>query len=56
MSAHEPGGQNISSVGKEERRLIRYMRELNYGEIRLEIKNGKPVMIRKERADIKLTD
>jgi len=43
------------AVFPEEARLIKYCRELGYGELILKVRNGLPVMIHKPREDVKLT-
>jgi len=41
---------------REQRRLLDYFEELGWGEVQVVVKGGKPVMITRERKDIKLTD
>ena len=44
-------------VTKAERKLLDYFRdELKWGEAVVAVKDGKPVMVKQERRDIKLTD
>jgi hypothetical protein len=45
------------SLGKEERRLIEALRKhIGWGEATVVLKDGKPVMLRGLREDVKLTD
>jgi len=44
------------SLSKEDIRLIKFIRELEWGRIVLEVKGRKAVMIHKSVKDIKLTD
>jgi hypothetical protein len=40
----------------EEIRLIKYIRNLQWGKVEVEIKAGKPVMLHNIKEDVKLTD
>jgi hypothetical protein len=43
-------------VAIEEKRLLYFLRDLKWGQVTLEVKAGKPVMIKAPRQDVKLTD
>ena len=55
---HDAAGDTLPRpVTKEERKLLDYFRdELKWGEAVVAVKDRKPVMIKRERQDIKLTD
>ena len=48
-------GVNLE-VALEEKRLLYFMRDLKWGQVTVEVKAGKPVMVKHPREDIKLTD
>lgn len=43
------------SMTDEEKKLLEVIREIEWGQITVEIKQGKPVMVHKAMQDIKLT-
>lgn len=47
---------DIGTLSIEERRLIQYAREIPWGEFMVIMKYGRPVMLKKQIEDIKLTD
>ena len=51
----ESAGRYVAYTPEQER-LLDYLRELAWGEAVVVVKNGLPVMVKRERKDIKLTD
>ena len=43
------------SMTDEEKKLLEVIREIQWGQLTVEIKQGKPVMVHKAMQDIKLT-
>jgi hypothetical protein len=51
------GGDTIDKPMTEEGvKLLNYLKELMWGEVTVEVKNGRPVMIRHPVKEVKLTD
>lgn len=44
------------SLSPQQRKLLDYLFDLSWGEVLVVVKNGLPVMVKRERKDIKLTD
>lgn len=49
-------GTLMVAVNAEESRLIDYIRRLQWGEIKIKVKRGKPVMVQESLRETKLTD
>mgnify|MGYP000966326893 CR=1 FL=1 len=49
-------GGTWATLAPEQRRLLDCLQGLDWGEVLVVVKNGLPVMVKRERKDIKLTD
>lgn len=47
---------DIRQLTKEETRLLDIIHAVEFGELTVKVKDGKPVMVSRERKDIKLTE
>ncbi len=45
---------NTSSLNEQEKRLLEMIREMNYGELRIFVSDGKPVRVEEIKKSIKL--
>ncbi len=45
-----------SNIVPEESRLVNVLRNIEWGEVKVVVKNGKPVMVTESLKDTKLTD
>jgi hypothetical protein len=46
----------VRQLAKEEARLLDYLKALDYGRVVIQVKNGKPFMIKHAMKEIKLTE
>ncbi len=51
-----PKDTDLRKLEKEEAKLLDFIKACEFGEIVLQVKHGKPVMVSRERKDIKLTE